>query len=163
MRTAAVLVLLAAPAAYAHEDSPPRPRDCTIVLGPNDRLAREETLVVRAGERVESAIALRGDVVVERGARIEKAVAIGGDVTVERGAVVGREAVAIGGDVVLADGARVGKDAVALGGQVRLERGARVEGAVLGISLQLGEALRSRILAELGADVSSCRVVRGWN
>lgn len=161
MRIVAVFALLAVSTAHAGEAAPPPKRgDCLIRIGPNDRVARSSTLIVKDGEEVDSAVAIHGDVVVRRGGRVAKAVALGGDVTVEGGAVVAENAVAVGGDVRVEPGARVEKDAVALGGQVRVAQGARVVGAVLGLSLQLGQDLQSKILSELKAEGSSCRIER---
>jgi NDP-sugar pyrophosphorylase family protein len=138
-----LLALLLVPARPARAaDAPPRAGegagDCRIEAGPRDRVAQDRTLVIRTGEAVESAVAVRGDVVVERGATVERAVALGGSVVVRSGAAVEADAVALGGDVRLEGDARVGKDAVALGG--RVERGAkgRVGGNVVGLSVQLG-------------------------
>jgi UDP-3-O-[3-hydroxymyristoyl] glucosamine N-acyltransferase len=159
MRLAAVLAVLCALPAHAREPGRhPRIGDCLIRIGPNDRLARGEALVVKDGESVDSAIALHGDVVVQRGAKVLKAIALGGSVTVEEGAVVGEDAIAIGGDVKLAKGARIEKDAVALGGQVRLAKGASVAGGVLGLSLQLGQDLQAKILKELEVEGKACRI-----
>jgi UDP-3-O-[3-hydroxymyristoyl] glucosamine N-acyltransferase len=116
--------------------------------------------VVKDGESLDAVVAIHGDVVVRRGGRVVKAVALGGSVSVEGGAVVVQNAVAVGGDVKLAQGARVDKDAMALGGQVRSAPGARVAGAVIGLSLQLGQDLQSKILSELQAEGSSCRIER---
>jgi UDP-3-O-[3-hydroxymyristoyl] glucosamine N-acyltransferase len=159
MAAAAVVALLCAFPALAREPARhPRMGDCLIRIGPNDRIARNEALVVKDGESVDSAIALRGDVVVQRGAKVGKAVALGGSVTLEEGAVVAEDAVAIGGDVELAKGARIEKDAVALGGRVRLAKGASVAGGVLGLSLQLGQELQTKILKELEAEGKACRI-----
>lgn len=161
MRIAGAFALLAVvSAAHAHDAPSPKDTDCVIRLGPNDRVARDSTLVVKDGEEVDSAVAIHGDVVIRRGGRAAKAVALGGDVTVEGGAVVDQDAVAIGGDVSVETGARVGKNAVALGGRVRTARGSTVAGGVLGLSLQLGRDLQSRILSELKAEGASCRIER---
>ncbi len=95
-------------------------------------MAKGETLVIRAGERVENAVAFQGDLVVEGDAVVQKAVAIGGTLTLRPGAQVKEDAVAIGGDVRLEGDARVGKDAISLGGQVRQSAGSRVRGSVVG-------------------------------
>lgn len=159
MRVAAAVLLLFGVSARAG-DASSREGDCVIRVGANDRVTQDETLVVKDGEEVESAVAVHGDVLVKRGAKVSKVVALGGSVTVEGGAVVAGEAVAVGGDVKLAKGARVEKDAVALGGQVRLAEGARVSGAVIGLSLQLGRDLQAKILSELHA-AGPCRIEQG--
>lgn len=112
--------------------------DCNLRIGPRDRLAQDEDLVVPAGAEVEVAMALRGDVVVRRGARVQKAVAAGGSVIVEEGGEVAREAVALSGDVRVEGGGRVGGDAVSLGGQVHVRQRGQVRGDVTSISLQIG-------------------------
>ncbi len=133
--------------------------DCKVELGPRDRASRGETLVVRSGERLENAVALRGDLVVEAGAEVDKAVAFGGSVTVRSGGKVSENAVAIGGDVVVEGGGRVGKDAVSLGGQVREAAGAKVGGSAVGLAVQAGRgSLAGKILGKL-AGLEDCAVI----
>jgi len=132
--------------------------DCTITLGPRDRLAQDGDLVIPAGAEVESAMALRGSVIVQRGAKVRKAVAAGGSVRVEGGAQVIESAVAISGDVRVDAGGRVGGDAVSFGGRVRLAEGGTVGGSVVGLSLQLaGLDLEGLLREQLGAE-GTCRV-----
>lgn len=159
MRITAILALLTLAAVPEAQASPPGRARCVIRVGPHDRVLQGATVVVKDGEKVESAIAIQGDVVVQRGGEAVKAVALGGSVTVESGGRIVEQAVAIGGDVRLADGARVDQDALALGGQVRLGQGATVTGTVLGLSLQLGADLQSKILSDLKAE-GSCRIER---
>jgi UDP-3-O-[3-hydroxymyristoyl] glucosamine N-acyltransferase len=132
---------------------------CDVEIGPRDRVAKGETLVIRSGERVENAMALHGDLVVEGGAVVEKAVAVGGSVTIRSGAQVMQDAVAVGGDVdVEADG-RVGHDAVSLGGQVKEAPGAKVRGSVVGLAIQGGKSsLARQILKGLGS-LEECSVI----
>jgi NDP-sugar pyrophosphorylase family protein len=130
---------------------------CRVELGPDDRFVQGEDLVITAGSEVRDAVALRGSVVVRPGARVRRAVAVGGSVVLERGARVREDAVALGGDVRLEPEARVGKDVVALGGKVMAGSDGQVGGHVLGMSLQLGQGLGRKILAEMGAE--GCEVV----
>ncbi len=130
---------------------------CRVELGPDDRFAQGEDLVVAAGSEVRDVVALRGNVVLRPGARVRKAVAVGGSVVLERGARVAEDAVALGGDVRMEPEARVGKDVVALGGRVVAGSDGQVGGNVLGMSLQLGQGLGRKILAEMGAE--GCEVV----
>ena len=162
MRPAPAVLSLLLSASAAHADDPPAGKrgDCTVHVGPNDRIAQDEKLVVPEGAVVASAVAIHGDVVVLSGARVDKAVAIGGSVKIRSGATVREDVVAIGGDVELANGARVEKNALALGGQVRQARGAVVGGNVLGLALQLGDgSLQAKVLAELKAE-GRCRIER---
>lgn len=132
--------------------------DCNLRIGPNDRLAQDEDLVIGPGAAVEVAMALRGDVIVRRGARVQKAVAAGGSVIVEEGGEVAREAVALSGDVRVEGGGRVGGDAVSLGGQVHVRQHGQVRGDVTSISLQFGGfGLAQAILDGLVAK-GPCRV-----
>jgi UDP-3-O-[3-hydroxymyristoyl] glucosamine N-acyltransferase len=143
----ATLVLLAAPASTWAGG------DCHLEVGPRDRAAKGETLVIRAGERVENAVVFQGDLVVEGDAVVQKAVAIGGTLILRPGAQVKEDAVAIGGDVRLEGDARVGKDAISLGGQVRQSAGSRVRGSVVGLALQVGDSsLAKQILKGVAED-----------
>lgn len=147
----AATVLLAAPPAHAGGE-------CHVEAGPNDRVSKGETLVVRSGERLDNAIAMNGDVVLEEGAAVEKAVAVGGSVTVRSGAQVRKDAVAIGGDVVVESDGTVGKDAVSLGGQVREEKGSRIRGNVVGLAFQGGKSSLAREILKGVASLEGCRI-----
>jgi UDP-3-O-[3-hydroxymyristoyl] glucosamine N-acyltransferase len=148
----ATLFLLAAPASTRAGS------DCHLEVGPRDRVAKGETLVIRAGERVDNAIAFQGDLVVEGDAVVQKAVAIGGTVTLRPGAQVKEDAVAIGGDVRLEGDARVGNDAVSLGGQVRQSGGSRVRGNVVGLAFQAGGSSLARQILK-GVSAEDCQIV----
>jgi cytoskeletal protein CcmA (bactofilin family) len=131
---------------------------CTIRVGPNDRVAQDADLVIKAGGEVESAIALRGSVILQRGARVKKAVAAGGSVRVEAGALVTGEAVSVGGDVQVAAGGRVDGEAISLGGRVRIAEGGTVSGSVTSLSLQLaGLDLERELREKIGAG-GKCQV-----
>lgn len=145
----AAVVLLAAPTARA---------DCNVEVGPNDRVSKGEPLVIRAGEQVDNAIAMNGDVTVEEGAVVEKAVAVGGSVTVRSGAQVRKDAVAIGGDVIVEADGRVGKDAVSLGGQVREAKGSRIRGSVVGLAFQGGKSSLAREILKGVSSLDGCKV-----
>lgn len=145
----AAVTLLAAPTARA---------DCNVEVGPNDRVAKGERLVIHSGEQVENAIAMNGDVTLEEGAVVEKAVAVGGSVTVRSGAQVRQDAVAIGGDVVVEADGRVGKDAVSLGGQVREAKGSRVRGSVVGLAFQGGKSSLAREILKGLSVLEGCQV-----
>jgi cytoskeletal protein CcmA (bactofilin family) len=171
MRAVAVAVLVAAglPAHGADRREPTRgyaltpgtdgrQLDCTLKVGPRDRMAQDGDLIIPAGASVEAAFALRGSIIVRSGARVEKAVAAGGSVVVEGGAVVEKEAVALSGDVRVEPNGRVHGEAVSLGGQVKIAGGGRVDGDVTSLNLQLGGTNLARlILDQIGAQ-GPCRV-----
>jgi UDP-3-O-[3-hydroxymyristoyl] glucosamine N-acyltransferase len=156
MRPAAALavlvtaILLSAPAAHAAE--------CKVEVGPNDRVSRGESLVIRSGEKVENAVALHGDLTVENGAVVEKAVAVGGSVRIRSGGQVRLDAVSIGGDVVVESDARVGKDAVSLGGQVQESKGSRIEGSVVGLAFQGGKSSLARQILKGITSIQGCNI-----
>lgn len=79
----------------------------------------------------EQRAAFGGSVVVKANERVDSAVAFGGNVTVEEGATVEEDAVAFGGDVVLEKNSRVEGDAVAWGGRVKKATGAVVNGEIV--------------------------------
>lgn len=78
---------------------------------------------VRAGKSV---VKVGGDIVVASGKRVESAVAIGGDVEVM--GFVEEDVVAIGGGVYLRPGAVVRENAVSIGGEVEVADEARLYG-----------------------------------
>jgi UDP-3-O-[3-hydroxymyristoyl] glucosamine N-acyltransferase len=146
-------LLLAAPAQALDTSG------CRVDVGPEDRVSRGETLVIRGGERVENAVALHGDLIVESGAVVASAVAVGGSLTLRPGARVKEDAVAIGGDLRIEGDARVGNDAVSLGGQVTQDDGASVRGSVVGLAVWGGSSWLARQLLKGVAAVEGCRVV----
>ncbi len=156
MRHASVLALLAASILLV----PPAARagDCQVEAGPDDRVSRGEPLVIHAGEKVENAIALHGDLTLEPGAEVETAVAVGGNVTVRSGARVRQDAVAIAGDLVVEPEARVGKDAVSLGGRVQDRKGSHIEGSVVGLSIQGGKSSLARQILKGVSALDGCVV-----
>ena len=154
-RTASLAVLtlatlLAAPSARAGE--------CKVEVGPRDRVAKGESLVIRSGERVENAVVLQGDLAIEGGAVVEKAVAVGGTVTRRTGSQVNQDAVALGGDVIVETGARIGKDAVSLGGQVIQAKGAKIDGSVVGLAIQAGKSSLAREILKGITSVDDCNI-----
>lgn len=151
MRPLAILASLLLPSTALAGDP-----GCQVKVGPGD-LARERgDLVVEAGQRAKSAVALHGSVVVRAGAVVEDAVALGGDVTVEPGARVAKNAVSVGGDVRVRRGGRVGKDAVSIGGKVNVDGAGAVAGHTLSLALDWkGGGLAEAILSEVQG---SCRV-----
>ncbi|HET9552176.1 MAG TPA: polymer-forming cytoskeletal protein [Anaeromyxobacteraceae bacterium] len=132
--------------------------DCTLKVGPRDRVAQDGDLVIPAGASVEAAFALRGSVIVRSGARVEKAVAAGGSVVVEGGAVVEKEAVALSGDVRVEPNGHVRGEAVSLGGQVKIAGGGRVDGDVTSLNLQLGGTNLARLILDQIGTQGPCRV-----
>jgi|CXWL01.1.fsa_nt_gi hypothetical protein len=102
--------------------------------------------------------AFGGPVVIKAGDRVESAVAFGGSVTVEEGAVVEDDAVAFGGDVVLEKNSRVEGDAVSWGGQVKRADGAKVEGQIVSMGEgALGNKLAAGAFKMSGPAVASKR------
>ena len=156
MRPSAPLAILAALALLAA--TPARAGDCNVEVGPNDRVSRGESLVIRSGEQVENAVALHGDLTVEAGAVVEKAVAVGGSVTIRSGGRVKQDAVALGGDVVVEADGRVGKDAVSLGGQVRGVEGSRIQGSVVGLAFQGGKSSLAKEILKGLASIKGCKI-----
>ena len=111
--------------------------DCVVSAGPRDRIRRGETVVVEAGESLEKAMALDGDVVLRRGARV-------------------KSAVVVNGNLILESGAKVTGTAAAFGGQIRLSPGAKISGH----RLELSDSLRLPVLSIAGQDVSNLLVAR---
>lgn len=106
MRPSAPLPVLATLALLAA--LPARAGDCNVEVGPNDRVSRGESLVVRSGAWVK-----------------QDAVAIGGDVVVESDARVGNDAVSLGGQVREVQGSKVKGSVIGLafqGGKSSLAR-----------------------------------------
>ncbi|MCI0671026.1 MAG: hypothetical protein L0Y64_11230 [Myxococcaceae bacterium] len=122
-------------------------KECKVTVGRHDRFAQKQNLVIKSGERVESALVMDGDIVIQKGAKVtEDVVAVRGNVVIEEGAEVKGDAVAVGGDVTLKDGAEVDGDAVALGGEVEVKGKARLRGERTSMSLVLGDDLVKKIV-----------------
>ena len=156
MRPLSILAVLAATVLLATPDA--RAAECNVEVGPNDRVSRGESLVIRSGEQVENAVALHGDLTVEAGAVVEKAVAVGGSVTIRAGGRVKQDAVALGGDVVVEADGRVGKDAVSLGGQVQESKGSRIEGSVVGLAFQGGKSSLAKEILKGITSIKGCNI-----
>ncbi|GMU05806.1 polymer-forming cytoskeletal protein [Corallococcus caeni] len=95
--------------------------------GARDVVARGQTLEVKEGEAVESAVVYGGNLIV-KGTVEDDAVAFGGNLEIH-GHVEG-DAHAFGGNVILGPDAQVEGDVSAFGGQVQKADGARVEGSL---------------------------------
>ena len=145
-----VAVVLSAPALA---------EECVVTVGPHDRLARGKTVVVEAGESLENAMALDGDVVLRRGARVKSAVAVNGNVILEAGAKVTGTAASFGGQIRIAEGAKVS------GSQLQLSDGIQVRGEngkdlnlVLSVA---GQDVSNLLVAKLVQKARSCRFEAG--
>ncbi|MFP2899258.1 HEAT repeat domain-containing protein [Corallococcus sp. 4LFB] len=95
--------------------------------GARDVVARGQTLEVKEGESVESAVSYGGNLIV-KGTVEDDAVAFGGNLEIH-GHVEG-DAHAFGGNVILGPDARIDGDVSAFGGRVEKAPGARVEGSL---------------------------------
>ena len=133
--------------------------ECVVTVGPHDRLARGKALVVEAGESLESAMALDGDVVLRKGARVKSAVAVNGNVILEAGAKVTGTAASFGGQIRVADGAKIAGSRLQLsdGIQVRSENGKDLN---LALSVA-GQDVSSLLVAKLVQKVRTCRFEAG--
>jgi len=145
-----LVVLLATPALA---------EDCVVTAGPHDRVSRGKTVVVEAGESVENAMALDGDVVLRRGARVKSAVAVNGNLILEPGAKVTGTAAAFGGQIRVSPGAKISGSRLQLsdGIQIRGENGSDV-GLALSIA---GRDLSKLVVAKLVEKARSCRIEAG--
>lgn len=131
---------------------------CKVTVGPNDRFAQKQTLVVKAGERLENALVMDGDVIVQAGARVEDVVALRGNVIVEPGARVKGDVAAIGGNVKLLGDARVSGDTVAIGGRLEVAEAAYVGGDRTALSLVLTDDIVQSVLAKVLPRDQQCQV-----
>jgi len=94
--------------------------------GTKDRVESGD-LVLRPGERVKDAVAMRGSVTLESGSEAQDVVAILGSATLEGGARAG-EVTAILGDVKIGPGAVVEGNATSIGGKIDVDPSAEVGG-----------------------------------
>ncbi|HSN91208.1 MAG TPA: secretin and TonB N-terminal domain-containing protein [Anaeromyxobacteraceae bacterium] len=101
-------------------------RESGRIGGTKDRVESGD-LVLRPGERVKDAVAMRGSVTLKSGSEAQTAVAILGDATLEGGARAG-EVVAVLGDVKIGPGAVVEGNATSVGGKIEVDPGAEVGG-----------------------------------
>lgn len=132
---------------------------CIVTAGPRDRIARGKTVVVEAGESLESAMALDGDVILRRGARVKSAVAVNGNLILESGAKVTGTAAAFGGKIDVAEGAKIS------GSRVQLSDGLQIRGEsgkTVGLALSIGgEDLTRVLVSKLVEKARSCRIETG--
>jgi hypothetical protein len=78
-----------------------------LTAGPKDLIARGKDVVVAAGQTVETAMALDGNVLVRQGAKVKSAVAVNGNVVIEARSKVTGTAAAFGGKIQLAPDAKI--------------------------------------------------------
>lgn len=132
---------------------------CDVDVGAGDRLVREGDLIVQAGEVVNDAIALHGDVIVRKGAVVHgSAIALEGSVRLEDGAQVAKSALAFSGKVQLAPSAHVAGSTVAVSREGTLELvGEDGDGLTLTFSGDPG-GLGRKVLDEVLAGVHACRI-----
>ena len=121
--------------------------------------ARGKTVVVEAGESLENAMALDGDVVLRRGARVKSAVAVNGNVILESGAKVTGTAASFGGQIRVAEGAKVSGSRLQLSDGVQL-RGESGKDVNLALSIA-GQDVSSLLVAKLVEKARSCRFEPG--
>lgn len=138
---------------------PAAAEECVVTIGPHDRLGRGKTVVVEAGEALENALALDGDVILRRGARVKSAVAVNGSVILEPGAKVTGSAATFGGQIRVAEGAKISGSRVQLsdGVKIRSENGKDVN---LALSVA-GEDVSSLLVAKLIEKARTCRFEAG--
>ena len=134
-------------------------KECVVTVGPHDRLGRGKTVVVEAGESLENAMALDGDVVLRRGARVKSAVAVNGNVILESGAKVTGTAASFGGQIRVAEGAKVSGSRLQLSDGVQL-RGESGKDVNLALSIA-GQDVSSLLVAKLVEKARSCRFEPG--
>ena len=121
--------------------APALAEECVVTVGPHDRLGRGKTVVVEAGESLENAMALDGDVILESGAKVTgTAASFGGQIRVAEGAKVS------GSRLQLSDGV-----------QVRSENGKDVN---LALSIA-GQDVSSLLVAKLVEKARTCRFEAG--
>ncbi|HEY1333652.1 MAG TPA: hypothetical protein VGF31_05305 [Myxococcaceae bacterium] len=138
---------------------PAAAEECVVTIGPHDRLGRGKTVVVEAGESLENALALDGDVVLRRGARVKSAVAVNGNVILEPGAKVTGNAASFGGQIRVAEGAKVSGSRVQLSDGVKI-RGENGKDVNLALSIA-GENVSSLLVAKLVEKARTCRFETG--
>jgi len=134
-------------------------KDCVVSAGPHDRVSRGKTVVVEAGESLENAVAIDGDVILRRGARVKSAVAVNGNLVLESGAKVTGTAASFGGKIEVAEGAKISGSRLQLsdGIHIRSENGKDV-----GLALSVGgQDLSDLLVSKLVEKARSCRIVAG--
>ncbi|HEY1908004.1 MAG TPA: hypothetical protein VGG91_18285 [Myxococcaceae bacterium] len=136
--------------------APALAEDCVVSAGPKDRVSRGKTVVVEAGESLENAMALDGDVVLRRGARVKSAVAVNGNVILEADSKVTGTAASFGGEVRVAPGAKIAGNRLQLsdGFQIRGENG-KDTNLVLSVA---GQDVSRLLVAKLVEKARRCRI-----
>jgi hypothetical protein len=139
--------------------TPALAKDCVVSAGPHDRVSRGKTVVVEAGESLENAVAIDGDVILRKGARVKSAVAVNGNLVLESGAKVTGTAAAFGGKIEVASGAKIS------GSRLQLSDGIHIRGENgkdIGLALSVGgQDLSNLLLAKLVEKARSCRIEAG--
>jgi hypothetical protein len=151
--------LLVSLAVVLSASAPALAKDCVVSAGPHDRVERGKAVVVEAGESVENAVAIDGDVILRSGARVKSAVAVNGNLVLESGAKVTGTAASFGGKIEVADGAKISGSRLQLsdGIHIRSENGKDV-----GLALSVGgQDLSNLLLTKLVEKARSCRIVAG--
>jgi len=141
--------------------SPARPGDaCTIEVGPRERFAQGQDVVVQPGEHLTQVTALRGRVIVRGGAEVDDVMALGGDLVLEAGARVNGSVTSVGGKVAIQGNAWVGQNAVSLGGEVVRSRESWVGGNVVALAVKVGDQSLAQSIAQKLGDLARCKVVQ---
>ena len=136
--------------------SPVLAKECVVEAGPHDRVARGKAVVVEAGESLESAVSLDGDVILRRGARVKSAVAVNGNLVLEPGAKVTGTAASFGGQIQVAEGAKISGSRLQLSDRIEVRS---ESGKDVGLALSIGGQDVARLLvAKLVEKARSCRI-----
>lgn len=132
---------------------------CVVTAGPRDRIGRGKTVLVEAGESLETVMALDGDVILRPGARVQSAVAVNGNLILESGAKVTETAAAFGGEIRVAADAKISGSRVQLSDRFHL-RGE--SGKDIGVAISIaGEDLSSLLVSKLVGYARTCRIEAG--
>jgi NDP-sugar pyrophosphorylase family protein len=151
LRQVAAAVLLAAVVPARADDA------CSIQVGPSERFAQGQDLIVQPGERLTQVTALRGRVIVRGGAEIDEALSLAGDVVLEPGARVNGSVTSIGGNVVIHGNAWVREHAVSIGGSVERAPESWVGGSVVALAVQVGDGSLAQSIAQR---LARCKIVQ---
>ena len=133
---------------------------CKLEIGPSERFAQGQDVVVQRGERLTHVTALRGRVIVRGGAEVDEAMALGGDVVLEAGARVNGSVMSVGGKVAIQGNAWVAENAVSLGGEVLRSPDAWVGGNVIALAVQVGDQTLAQSISQKLGDLARCKVVQ---
>jgi predicted acyltransferase (DUF342 family) len=136
--------------------APALAEDCVVSAGPKDRVSRGSTVVVQAGESLENAMALDGDVILRRGARVKSAVAVNGNVILEADSKVTETAASFGGEIRVASGAKIAGHRLQMGDGFRL-RGENGKDTNLTLSVE-GQDLSRLLVSKLVERARNCRI-----